>query len=802
MHYQYFNSVILGLCLLLAGAACGDNNKLISQQNGEIQPETEASLRAWVDGQDVIIAPWSHEVDGEVLDAALIEDERISFVDGPENQWLLELPSGSIIHGYSYEHLIGVMRRVESVEKDNDRIIVSTRMASLEELYLKLVSGTDLEAASSKQALSHESAQGELRVKEQELSRYWSIPDTQLIGLNKSISGGLCYGSTSNGRLGNWRECTLAFGGISNDTLDQPDFKSSDDIGFGVDAKVKQTISVNGGHLSIDIEFGRTRDQNAAVCMTRHFSLIEQMITMIRHYFDEGVKGQMVALFREFGAYCGDFKPSLFKYDLWHRNKHADIVREGGGFQQLESFKDAAPAIYAGELIGFMNEVSGNQNSFQLVANLDFELGLDPLRLFMLYRASSQTFSYNQPLPFSLRVPIAAGPVVVTHVLSSKLVFEVKASAKGGVEWRGAEATALKGNVKLRIDWTPSDGFSYDVDVSNDSRFLGKPELFGDIGAEVTLGLPIDFSALLYESIGPTLTLEPYISGGFTVSNSTNTSVQRKCEWKLNLGTKASISGDIKVPIWGKSLGRLTGLLFDACDPQAADAWLPDSVIRALPAWLCPVELSDNRCPRTADELYDNSWLTIEAGNYNTAQRRSPESEKASVGILDVDHIWLERVSDGTTHFPTDVTGAVVAPDKLAFSEPHMAAENMRFHALNELLRPNMSLVCLEEANYTTIPPTEDGWETHGLSISGADVARIKFPVKLESGDKIILDRHLYGYCMGGGTATLAVGDLSKSNFGPKIVSQPFADGRLELIVKDSSECLSSGNIICLPTMD
>src|SRR5690554_7463738 len=64
--------------------------------------------------------------------------------------------------------------RSESVEKDNDRIIVSTRMASLEELYLKLVSGTDLEAASSKQALSHESAQGELRVKEQRSEEHTS----------------------------------------------------------------------------------------------------------------------------------------------------------------------------------------------------------------------------------------------------------------------------------------------------------------------------------------------------------------------------------------------------------------------------------------------------------------------------------------------------------------------------------------------------------------------------------------------------------------------------------------------------
>jgi len=833
MQYNYFKSVILGMCLLVAGVACGDN-KLISQQDGEIQPETEESLRAWVDGQDMIIAPWSHEIDGEEMDRVIIEDDRLLFDDNSGNEWLLGIQENDIIHGNSMVQMFGMLRRVESTERNDGKIILNTRMADLEELFLKLNSGTEINELTYSQPLknnsdsqphTHKGAKDDLSTFEQELGIYmdWVINPTTLVNINKPYEKAIC-GSRKTGEAFKVELCNLnTFGFTEGGGGGEPPVGTVEGVeaGIGFKTNVVGSVIMNGGRLAINIEYGVEKEKTQAACLLRNYSYLDAVHAFIasKGYHDNLPEGHFRGLTRDMirniQAACGALKPELFNYERWlesYKNEElARLTREHGSasagldaLNRLELNHYLGPIRWYNEIRGFLNEIVGKRNFLKININMDVGLALDPFHFYIFGEYTSKQI-FTVPVRVKVDSVTLVGPVLMKHTIELKPSVQFSGKVQGGLGVSGENAPRLNGNIKFGLTWTPEDGFDYEFDLTDSgSRLLpGDWEYFGELGLDLTLNLPVSLTETLYETAGAEVIAETYFKTEIGSSINSGSSNQNVCSAKSSVGMKMKLAGILAAPLLGE-LSRLEGLLFDTCNPSSPNALIPSWVVEPFKQWLCSEFIYvENTCPK--DNLDGNYWIVAQVGHF-VDDRRQPETADSMSGpVLDVDHIMLRKKGTNDFHYPIEVKGVPLDPLRLKPTVETGGEENQnaRFYDLNmQLQASGGGQVCGVNGTLENRDPTDAEWKGYGLSLNDGDVAAIKFPVKIELGDELILQRQLYGWCLGGGSATLSVGNDFKSQYGAAKTDLRFVNNRtISLTVKGVGECAANDNTsICLPT--
>lgn len=833
MQYHYIKSVVLVLCLVLAGVACGDNNKIISESD-EVQPETEASLREWVESQEVIVAPWSHEVDEAEMDRVIIEDDRLLFDDNPDNEWLLGIQENDIIHGKSMAQMFGMLRRVESSERQDGKIILKTRMADLEELFLKLTSGAELNAqtysqplsdSSDSQAPTGEEARDDLSTAEQELGIYmdWAINPTTLVSINRAVEGAIC-GSRKTGEAFKVESCNLdSFGFAGGRGGDDPPEGTVEGIegGIGFRANAAGTVVMNGGRLAINIEYGVEREKNQAACLLRHYHFVDAVYGFITNkgYHDNLPVGHLRGLTRDMirniQNACGALKPELFNYDRWleaYKNQELRrLTREHGSasagldaLNRMELDHYLGPIRWYGAIRDFLVEITGKRNFLKINLNLDVGLALDPLNVYIFGEyTSKQTFT--APVTVKVETATLAGPVLMKHTVELKPSVQFSGKVKGGMGVSGENAPRLNGNIKFNLTWTPEEGFDYEFDMTdNGSRLLpGDLEYFGEFGLDLTFNLPVSLTETLYESAGAEIIAETYWKTEIGSSLNSGGSNQNVCSAKSSVGIKMKLAGILAAPLFGE-ISRLEGLLFDTCNPNSQNALIPAWIVEPLKRWLCvDMTFVENSCEK--DNLDGNYWLVAQVGHFLDDRRQPATAYSASHPVLDIDHIMLRKNGTSDFYYPTEVKGVPLDPARLkpAIEASGEQEQNARFYDLNARLQATGGEQVCGVGDHTleNRDPTDAEWKEFGLSLHDGEVAAIKFPKEIEVGDELILQRQLYGWCLGGGSATLSVGNDFKSEYGAPKTDLRFVNNRtISLIVKAAGECADNDSTsICLP---
>ena len=104
--------------------------------DGDEDPiDDQLTLREWVEGQEFLLAPWAHRVEGEKEAALEINDDRLRFPSEYED--VRDWRRNDIVWVQSPTMGRNLLRRVTSVVSEGDQIAVFTIPAKLDELFLQ-----------------------------------------------------------------------------------------------------------------------------------------------------------------------------------------------------------------------------------------------------------------------------------------------------------------------------------------------------------------------------------------------------------------------------------------------------------------------------------------------------------------------------------------------------------------------------------------------------------------------------------------------------------------------------------------
>lgn len=107
------------------------------EENQEIEnAEPDESLATWLDQRELLLAPWTHRIDGELADEMDVESDRLRFPE-TENREILDWRRNDLVWSQSATPGKNVLRRVTSVVREEDQIVVFTIPARLDGLLLK-----------------------------------------------------------------------------------------------------------------------------------------------------------------------------------------------------------------------------------------------------------------------------------------------------------------------------------------------------------------------------------------------------------------------------------------------------------------------------------------------------------------------------------------------------------------------------------------------------------------------------------------------------------------------------------------
>lgn len=811
MHRPFIRlSTLCALSLIgfVALAGCGDKE---ADPNGlspdEYEPVTEEELREWVDSQEVIVAPWAHEIDEDTLDAAVIEEDKLVFPDTPENQWLLELGEHAIIHGFSEEHMVMVLDRVESVEQTDEGIVFNTRVADITELYLKLTSGAEIPDTKSQQKqhplnipsdhplVETRSEYGvDLSQRNSELKGSWAFNDVPMDRQEVGAQVGYCGEASDSGGL-EWKSChesvsvSSAFNiinaeftpkaGDSGDEEDPEGWDFTDSYSAGVLAQrsISKGYSLRNGSVAIDIDLWESSVEQGAVCVLSMYHLMDMISDrtqeVIAEYDIENDGTRSLVSLNErlnedefistyaagLSMSCKSHNKRLYDFNTWKRRFINSSAAGAARGNQDDVVTHDYHNIWRSQVDERVRAIRGSQKGFHLTGTLEFEIANPLTEVALFYKMAGSVkrnlFQWprgekiDQVNPLvKIEVPVPAGPF--TAVVGLEVPFEIvlELAGKVGMRWEGDNAAKLAIGMDLDIGWEPGEGFSYNGFFRNTSQFYGLPELFGGFELSLTASVPVKLFFRLWRSIGPYITLEPSATLGAKLENTVGAEgTDLVCETYFTAGLKATVGGSIHAPVVGE-IGNLSGLLADTCDPDNREALLPLAAREALNT-LC-IDMRRDYCQQATKSVRLKLNGNPDIGDKGNAPQDT----------VDIADIYVLRAEDEQIMRPE----AVYLDDE----------EESDGDALEHFKRVQQpEFIC--DAN--------PDWEQHVVSFE--ERLRVDFPETLEIGDEVVIERvdeavsgddgDLFE-CATGGEFTLAVGD--GTNWGTESFNATLSTGR------------------------